>query len=240
MTPRDQRCYGSRRTLDISEMKLLHISSLIAAGTICLSPANAAFLIEVDIDGADDGNLSFSPNFSFGGDTTSASQSAPSGAEGMTGGDSIFGGNGSAEGDTYVFSYTPGVDVDNLTLAAGTPLNGADTASGIVGGDSGIYNIFATWPFTENVSGGLTTFSIDHEGGTLSVPLDQNGSGGDWINIGQVSLSSGNAYSLNQVASSNTFVSMRSAGVLFERVPEPSTAILILGWLSVCAARRRR
>ncbi|MGK0188551.1 MAG: hypothetical protein ACI9R3_004362 [Verrucomicrobiales bacterium] len=224
-------------------MKSLNFLSLITVVGLSLSAAQAAFLIEVDIDGADDGALTPSPNFSFGGDTTAASQSVAGAAVGLTGGDSLFGGNGVASADSYVFSYTPGIDVDNLTLAAGTDLNGADTATGIIGGTSGVYNIYATWPTSANVSGGDTTFSILHDGGTLTASFDQTAAGDVWFDVGQVSLTSGNGYSVEQTAGSNTFVSMRGAAVMFESataVPEPSTALLLLGSFAAGALRRRR
>lgn len=226
-------------------MKSLSFLSLITVVglSLTLSAAQAAFLIEVDIDGADDGNITPSPNFSFGGDTTAASQSVAGAAVGLTGGDSIFGGNGAASADTYVFSYTPGIDVDNLTLAAGTDLNGTDTATGIVGGTSGVYNVYATWPTSANVSGGDTTFSIAHDGGTLVTSFDQNAAGDVWFNVGQVSLTEGSAYSVEQTSATNSFVSMRGAGVMFESVtpvPEPTSAVLLLGSFAAFAMRRRR
>ncbi|MEZ5328002.1 MAG: PEP-CTERM sorting domain-containing protein [Verrucomicrobiales bacterium] len=224
-------------------MKSSNLLTLITAVGLSFTTARGAFLVEVDIDGADDGTISFSPNFSFGGDTTTASQSVAGTAVGLTGGDSIFGGDGTASPDTYVFSYTPGLDVDNLTLAAGTDLNGTDSASAIVGGTSGIYNIYATWPTSANVSGGDTTFSLTHDGGTLTSSFDQNAIGDVWVNLGQATFTTGNTYSLEQTSVSNTFVSMRGAAVMFEAaspVPEPSTAALLLGSLTACALRRRR
>lgn len=205
----------------------------------------AAFLIEVDTDGADDGNFAFSPNFAFGGDTTSASQSNASTAVGITGGDSIFGGNGTTN-DTYTFVYSPTTDIDNLSLAAGTALNAAgDTATGLMGGAIGVYNIYATWPFTSNVSGGLTSFDLPHDSGTLSVQVDQNGigsagTGHEWIFLGTADLSPGTSYTLTQTSGAATFVSMRSSGVLFERIPEPSTALLLVVALATAGLRRRR
>ena len=63
-----------------------------------LSTAQAGYIIEIDTDGADDGVLTYNADFSFGGDTTTASQSATATVFGATGGDSIFGGDGSARG----------------------------------------------------------------------------------------------------------------------------------------------
>ncbi|QDV77399.1 hypothetical protein [Botrimarina mediterranea] len=193
--------------------------------------ANAAFLIEIDTDGADDGPFTPSPNFSFGGDTTTASSSIASPTVGLTGGDSIFGGDGVNDPDTYLYRYAPGVDADNLALATGTALNDdGDFAFGLTGGVSGAYRVYATWPETTNVSGGDTTFTLSEVGGDLfSVSLDQNNTGGEWILLGEANLSAGVVYTLAQTAGSNTFVSMRASAAMFERVPEPTSVALTFG-----------
>ena len=136
--------------------------------------AHAAVVIQVDIDGLDDGVLTYSPNFSFGGDTTSASQSAASTAVGLTGGDSIFGGNGVVSLDTYVYSYTPGTDGNNYTPAAGTALNNdGDVCTGVLAGGTAVYNVYATWPLSSNVSGGLTSYTLtDGASNLFSVSVD--------------------------------------------------------------------
>lgn len=229
------------------KMSLRFFSFICTVLALTLVPgvrSEGAFLIEIDTDGADDGSLTFNPNFSFGGDTTTASQSILSTAVGLTGGDSIFGGNGVNEPDTYQYSYTPGVDVDNLVLAAGTDLGAGNVATGITGGQTGVYNVYATWPFTDNVSGGLVTFTLTGGGGTLfTTQIDQNGQGNAWILLGSASLQSGVGYTLSQTAGSNTFVSMRAAGVLFEAVsviPEPSSlALVIVGGAGISLFCRR-
>jgi hypothetical protein len=212
---------------------------------LALPTAQAAFLIEVDVDGLDDGVLTFSPNFGFGGDTTTASQSSPSSAVGMSGGDSIFGGNGVNSPDTYLFSYTPGVDGDNLPLAAGTALNTTGSvATGLAAGGAGPYNVYATWPLSNNISGDPVTFTLsDGVGDLFSVTLTTNDTGNEWFYLGTALLDPATTYTLSQEAGSNTFVSMRAAGVLFDAaVPEPTS--LALASLVVCgvavAARRRR
>lgn len=213
-----------------------------AAIAIGGATTEAAFLIEVDTDGADDAVLTFSPNFSFGGDTTTASQSSPSSAFGMSGGDSIFGGNGSAF-DTYVFSYDPSVDADNLAITAGTDLGSGNLASGITGGAPGVYSVYVTWPFTANVSGGPTNFSVTTAGDSFSTSLDQNaggaGAGNEWFLLGDINWTGG-AITLTQESTAATFVSMRSAGALFEAIPEPASGVLALFAAGLLGARRRR
>jgi len=218
-------------------------SCIIAAPLVLLlglSAAQAGYLIEIDADGLDDGPVTYNTHFSFGGDTTTASSSVAGTAYGLIGGDSIFGGDGSASPDTYVFRYEPSVDVDNLVIPAGTDLGGGLLASGLSGGSPGLYAVYATWPFTENVSGGLTTFTATTAGDSFVFSLDQNGGGDQWYKLGEIFWTSG-PITVTQEAGANTFVSMRSAGVLFEVVPEPSTfALLGLGALSLAAWRRRR
>jgi hypothetical protein len=208
--------------------------------------------------------MALHPNISFGGDTTTASDSVASPAVGMTGGDSLFAGNGTNQPDTYVYRYTPSVDGDNLVLAAGTPLNdNGNIATGQTAGGSGLYTIYATWPRTTNVSGGATRYTLTDAGGTLfSVDINQNtildnsigvvtpalGGGGEWVPLGSVNLNAGTTYTLTQsVTVSNTFVSMRAAGILFEPgfafVPEPSTvgmAMLLAGCFSLFVRRRTK
>jgi hypothetical protein len=218
----------------------------LAIGAFLSSSAQGAFILEIDTDGADDGVVTYNANFAFGGDTTTASQSVASSAYGMTGGDSIFGGNGSAFLDTYVYTYTPGSDVDNLAIPAGTDLGNGVLATGAPGGAPGAYNVYATWPFTNNVSGGLTTYTIDTAGDSLVADIDQNGTGNIWVPIGTINYTAG-AIVVTQNPHSNTFVSMRAAGILFEArsavsaVPEPSTFVLLGsgGLLALFTIRRK-
>lgn len=227
-------------------MRIHHwfVAMFIAAASYQM--ADASYVLEIDIDGEDDGSLTFNPNFAFGGDTSTASQSVLSSAVGMTGGDSIFGGDGTNFPDTYLYTYTPGTDGSNRTFAAGTPLNDAgDESRGIEAGISGFYDVYATWPSTDNVSGGLTTFELSDGRSTLfSVEIDQNGDGDEWILLGNAFLDAETTYTLSQRAGANTFVSMRAAGVLFDvtAVPEPGSiaflsAITLAGG---CVLGRRR
>lgn len=219
---------------------------------LCCLSANvqAAYLLEVDTDGADDGTVTFNPNFSFGGDTTTASQSSASTAFGMTGGDSIFGGDGSNSPDTYVVTYDPSAQADNLAIPAGTDLGEGDLATGLVGGGAGLYTVYATWPFTSSVSGGLTEYSVMTSGDSFNVSINQNdaddlsgsdGRGHVWVNLGTIDYTSGDITVTQQPADANSFVSMRLAGVLFERaIPEPTSSVLLaVSVLAMLSTRRR-
>ena len=223
-------------------MRRIQVVMLMVMIALITTGAQAAFLLEIDTDGSDDGVLTYNPNFSFGGDTTAATQSNASTAYGMTGGDSIFGGNGSTYLDTYVYTYTPSVDADNLFPSAGQDLGAGNSASGLAGGGVGTYRVYATWPWTDNVSGGLTQYTISTAGAAdVVVDIDQNNRGHEWFLIGDIVFSDlGSSITLTQVAGSNTYVSMRSAGVMFEMIPEPaSLALLGLGGLLLRSRRRR-
>ncbi len=230
-----------------------------AAALMMATTARASYVLEIDTDGADDGVLTYHPNFAFGGDTTSASQSALSTAVGLTGGDSIFGGNGSNV-DTYTVTYTPAVDGDNelTNPTAGLVLNQYGTVgSSLVAGATGEYNIYATWPHSNNMSGGPSVFTLTTGVNVLlSVLLDQNtampprdvtgdgipdaGTGGEWIPLGTVTLDANTTYTLIQESTAATYVSQRAAGYLFEAVPEPaSLSLLGLGGLALLSRKGR-
>ncbi len=183
------------------------------------SVAGAGFILEIDTDGLDNGVLVYNPGFSFGGDTTTASQSASASVVGGTGGDSIFGGNGVNVVDTYVYTYSPDSQADNLVLAPGTPLGEGNTATGELGGGPGTYRVYASWPYTENVSGGTVTYTIESSIDSTQAFVDQNFRGDAWVLIGEIEYAGG-AITVTQQSSSNTFISMRAYGVLFEKVAE--------------------
>jgi peptidoglycan/xylan/chitin deacetylase (PgdA/CDA1 family) len=188
---------------------------MVAAALLGLHAAHAGYLIEIDTDGSDDGTFAWNPDFSLGGDTTTVSQSVKATTIGLTGGDSIYGGNGSALPDTYVFTYSPDVQADNRYLDAGMALGDGNFASGAIGGGPGRYAVYATWPATSNVTGGLTNFQVTTTGGNASLSVDQNTKGNVWVKVGEVDYSSG-PITVTQTATSNTAVSMRASGVLFE------------------------
>lgn len=217
-------------------------SSMVALAALSLtSVAHAAYLIEVDTDGLDNGVLVYNPFFAFGGDTASASQSVAGTAFGLTGGDSIFGGAAAAGPDTYLYIYAPGIQGDNLAIPNGTDLGNGSLSGGLTAGGSGLYNVYATWPTSGNVSGGLTTYTLkDGNDNTLfSTQVDQLTNGNIWVLLGTANLNADTRYVVEQTAGSNTFVSMRSAGVLFDPViPEPAS-LGVLALAGLVAMRRR-
>ena len=214
-------------------------TSLFAA-----SVAQAAFVIEAHSSGKANAT-----NFSFGAGQTTAGASVPSAAVGLTASNSVFGGDGNP--DTYVFSYTPGVDVDNTVFAPGTVLGSTtsfpgegNVASGLPGGTAGLYNVYFTAPESTNVHADGSRFVITQDGAPIdlmTVVLNNTGTGPDtdpgsafvggannaWFKLGTVSLTPGTTYTVTQSANSgSTFVSQRAHAVMFEAIPEPGTLAL--------------
>ena len=201
--------------------------------TLLVSQANAAFLIEIDTDGADDGPITYNSHFAFGGDTTTASTSVAALAFGLTPADSIFGGDGVNEPDTYVYRYDPTSDADNLVTTgevlgvdlAGNPVNG----SGMVGGAAGDYRVYTTWPETTNVNSAGVDYTAVSGSNSFSVHVDQNDPAiqNGWVYLGAITYDGSSGIILTQEAATNSFVSMRAAGALFEPIPEPATMIAV-------------
>ena len=146
-----------------------------------------------------------------------ASSSVAATAYGTTGGDSLFGGNGTISADTYVYYYTPGTNADNLPVPHGQSLGGHHRGTGMETGTSGIYRVYALWPYTENVSGGDVTYTIVSDFDVYEVTVDQNGKGDEWFLLGDIEYIGG-SITVYQTAGSNTFISMRASALLFEQV----------------------
>jgi hypothetical protein len=240
--------------------RLLRAAGLTTFGLLCSGTCNAAFVVAVDLDPTG-GQQSLNPNFSFGGDTTVASDSTPSAAVGLGVHQSLFGGNGVETGDTYIVSYTPGTDLDNYSPSAGTLLGsttgfGTELSSGIAGGGTGFYNVYLTVPESTNVAAEGSTVTVTGDLAPTIAVLDLNsgGTGSDldpgapfvggavnsWYKVGTVHLTAGTTYTLTMEANNNTFVSQRLAGVMWEPVPELSSAALCFMGVGALLIRRRR
>ncbi len=219
----------------------------LAASLMFGGGAQAAFMIEIDTDGLDDGSIIYNSNFNFGGDTTTATTSTASTAFGLTPADSIFGGDGIAVPDTYVYHYDPSTDVDNLNTTGavlgvdllGNPISG----TGKVGGAAGGYRIYAAWPTTTNVEAAGVDYTAISGTNSFFVHVDQNVPAfqGGWVYLGDIIYDGSSGIILTQEAVVNSFVSMRSSAVMFEPVPEPGSVILAgFAMIGCCAACGRR
>lgn len=170
---------------------------------------------------------------------------SPSRAVGVTAASAVYGGTGD---HIYTFFYTPSpvgcLDVDNAVFAGGTDLGNGDLASGLVGGGAGLYNVYATWRESDNVTQDNANFTITSEGVDVSlVNVQQYGitaplpPGSDtWLLIAEgVPLVTGRTYTVTQTQASNIipipYVSMRNHGVMWEFVEpiEPLADIVVDG-----------
>lgn len=236
-------------------MKIIHRIAIVGVGLVAsTATAQAAFI--VGAHSSEKGNANFT--------ATGGGASVASAAVGLTGSNSWFGGNAvDPDRDTYVFSYTPGTDVDNTSFTAGDilgsttgyPGNG-NVATGITGGESGLYNVYFTAPASTNVSGGGSDFTLTQDGSDIVIEdVDQNngGTGPDtdpgeafvggannaWYLLGTVELTAGTNYTVTMEANANTFVSQRAHAVMYEMVPEP-TSFALAGLAGLGFLRRRR
>ncbi len=191
-----------------------------------------------------------SDHFSHNGPTFPTG-STPSGAVLLTPNHpSIYGGSAVAPiPDTYTYSYTPGTDADNVAVPQYQYFGNGLYTSNETGGQTGYYNVYITWPGATNVSS-LCDITVANDGadvvwtgvdmntgGTIAIadswdhdPLATlYGANNAWLKIAdEVLLTAGQTYTVSQVAQSNTFVSMRSAGVMWEfvSVPEPVSLLI--------------
>ena len=229
-------------------MRLTRFANLFSVATLAMglvaSTVNAAFIIEPRAGGK------ATANFSTVGDTGAPSNSSTTGtAVGLTSGIGSIQGGASATADAYAWKYTPGTDADNTPLVAGGALGGGNLATGLSGGASGIYNVYATFPASATAStGNPSTYAITHEAGVTQLVLNQNTpttQGNVWFLVGQATLNAGTTYTLTQTASNSTFVSQRASGAMFEYigpvVPEPATFVLAgASLLGLAGLPRRR
>ena len=248
----------------------LCIGTALCLFAIGLSTARAAFIVEADnvapAGKANDHFVSTPPGTGF------SLTTAFSTAAGLIGNQSAFGNPANTTGpDLYTFSYTPNGllgDLDNTVFLPGDALGThrldpgptlvaePQTASSLVGGGSGRYKVYITWPNSGNVNSAGSIVTVNSDGAPIVLdPVDQNGDPAfpatftamgeagknKWLKIGTVNLTQGNTYTVTMEAHAPTFVSQRVHGVMWERVPEPSTFVLAgLVCMGLLGARRHR
>jgi hypothetical protein len=205
---------------------------ILSGADLPLPPAQAnprysdVFIAETYIDGR--GYTNFSPNGIPGYSTFAISE-----AIGCIGTKSAYGGD--ADPDIYTFYYSPMSDGSNYSIPIGTDL-GNDIAgndvctSGYASGYTGLYNVYVSWPYSTNVSGGLTNITVtSSDDNDVIVSVDQDGDsptatpGADeWVLVAKdVPLSKDNTYTLTMIPTENSLVSMRAQGVMWEAVSAP-------------------
>ena len=201
----------------------------VVAVTVCAllaANAQAAFMVETW-----SGSVKYpvpglaNDHYSGDGILSSDTYPSPSRAVGVTAASAVFGGT------SYVFSYTPspgcGGDEDNVMFAAGTALGNGNTATGLLGGTAGFYNIYATWRASDNVDPGGVNYTVTLEGDDKTVPMVQQKTIGGVIPAGsdnwflvaeRVRLMPSRTYTLTQKPNATSYVSMRNHGVMWELV----------------------
>ena len=199
----------------LRDIVVLAVMATAAAG------AQGAFMVETHNSGL------ANQNYSGNGTVSSDTYPSYSRAVGITAKNAVFGGTGD---DIYVFSYTPSPafcpDVDNVVFAAGTGLSDNNAASGLTGGVPGLYNVYATWRASGNVSDKGAKFTTTGEGEPVVLSAVQqktiNGvipEGSDsWLKVANgVRLVTGRKYTVTMVANDPaSFVSMRASALMWE------------------------
>jgi hypothetical protein len=221
--------------------------AVAGAGVVGVSTAQAAFVIEPN----GKASTNFSAENATGNSTAAGSGSLA--APGLTdGAASVFG------GEPYTYTYTPASDGDNTNFNSGGTLNSFAglEASGLEAGGAGLYNVYRTYPQSGNNTDQPTTYDVDVlDDGTIEATdsYDQNtaslntGLGiGLWELIGTVEITDPSSPVTVNISTdvafggSPGFVGARTAGVMFEPVPEPTSAMLLAAGSGLMLVSRRR
>lgn len=210
-------------------MKRVQLVTLLVIIALITAGAQAAFMVEAHSSGMANGNFSYN----WDGAISASSTPTPSEAYGVTATNSVFGGGAVAPVmDTYTFSFTPGIDADNLPIPADTDMGNENLSSGLVGNGTGYYNVYITWPATTNADPAGCRITITSDGSDIVIdPINVNNGGtgspgannGWYLIASDINLTAGNTYTVTQEANNNSYVSMRSHGVMWEAVSEPMT-----------------
>jgi hypothetical protein len=204
------------------------VMMVLAVVLVAASGVQAAFIVEAHSSGKANANF-----------TGVGNASAKSTAIGCTASNSIFSGTGAANSTRdFVYKYTPGVDLDNTALTAGTNLGNSDLATGLTGG-TGLYNVYITWPTSTNVNAAGCSITITNDATDIVIAnLNMNtggtgtpGGNNGWLKIADnIQLTAGTAYTITQHANAWSWTSMRSHGVMWEMtqaIPEPMSLLLL-------------
>lgn len=211
-------------------MKVFEVMVVLGVVTAFTANSQAVFIVESHESGLANANFTGTPRYS----------SAFSTALGCTATNSAYGAtainNAAGAAHEYVYSYTPGVDVDNFLPTAGTDLGNGMSASGLTGGGSGLYNVYITWPASLNVDIAGCNITITNDGADVllaNINMNSGGTGDPggnnaWLPIAEnIPLTAGVTYTVTQTANSTSYVSQRSHGVMWEAVPEPASIALL-------------
>ena len=114
-------------------MKKIQVAALLIMIALITAGVQGSFIVEPHSSGKAFENFEGTPRYS----------TATSAAIGTIADMSAYGSTvvSDPDIDTYIYYYTPGIDVDNTTIAAGTDLGNGDLSSGLAGGVVGYYNV---------------------------------------------------------------------------------------------------
>ncbi len=208
------------------------IYAVVIAAAVMSTAAQAAFIVEARFRQPNNTHI-MNPNFECVGGTASVSTSGWSTAWGCRSLESVLTGTGIS---TFKYYYTPGVDEDNLFPPLDQDLGNGNKASGVVGGATGFYNVYITWPPSTNVpvDGCDIIVSNDGEDVVNSAVLQKTidnvipAGGNNWLKIAdRVELTEGIKYSVTQIARATPFCGQRGHGVMWEAV-EPDLAPVLI------------